>query len=921
MSKKCRRIAAMAAALAMSFGMLPNAFAAPMNADAAYGTGKNIVENLDRGINAINTGNGMMVSWRFNANDDDKAVFKLYRDNTLIYTSNAGDATCYLDKSGSSSSKYKVETVVNGNVVSTDSCDLITNKNYFDIPLNVPTGSGCTYSANDCSVGDVDGDGQYEIFMKWDPSNSKDNSQSGYTGNVYIDCYTLEGKQLWRIDLGKNIRAGAHYTQFLVADFDCDGKAEMTCKTADGTVDGTGKVIGDGSKDYRNSSGYILSGPEYYTLFDGATGKALDTVDYAIPRGNNLKKDWGDDYGNRVDRFLGAVVYLDGVKPSAVSGRGYYTQLNAVAYDVVNDKLVERWVYRSGNDPNKGYHNGNHNCMPADVDNDGKQELVFGSTCIDDNGKLLWCNNQGHGDAMHLGDFLPDRNGLELWMCHENSPYGVSLIDAATGKNIFHKDHSKDTGRACAGNILASNPGAEFWGATGNDIFDANGKTIATNKPAQNMMIYWDGDLEREILDGTKIDKYVSASKINRLLTADGCASNNSSKSSPCLSADVFGDWREELMLRSSDSKYLRVYATPYTTDIRLTTLMHDVQYRTQAAGEQNCYNQPPHTSFYLGSDESLPERPAVTINGSSSQPSQPVQTTEPQVTTQPVSTTEPASTTTQAPVQPSELQDGAIYMLKNVNSGLYLNVDGGTAANSTNVQQWGSDAGTANSWKAVSAGNGYYTLISQVGDGSTYALDVSAKKTDNGTNVEIYTNKGGDNQQFKFVKQDDGSYIITTKITGDASCIEVNAKSTEAGANIQQWEVNGGANQKWILEAVSSDTPVQSDAPATTTTVVLTTPAPTSTQQTTASTTTTTTTTTTVANDVQATVYGDLDGNNTVDILDVLALNRHLLAGEPISAQAAKNADVDGDGSPTANDALNILKFTVNLIDSLPVR
>lgn len=647
MVKKSRRFAAMAAALTISLGMLPTAFSQTgTNADAAYGTGKNIMESLDRGINAINTGSGMMVSWRFNADDNDNTVFKLYRDNTLIYTSNADKATCYLDKNGSSKSKYKVETIVNGAVVSSDSCDLVSNKSYFDIPLNIPTGKDCTYSANDCSVGDVDGDGQYEIFLKWDPSNQKDNSQQGYTGNVYIDCYTLEGKQLWRIDLGKNIRAGAHYTQFLVADFDCDGKAEMTCKTADGTVDGTGKVIGDASKDYRNSSGYILSGPEYYTLFDGATGKALDTVDYAIPRGNNLKKDWGDDYGNRVDRYNGAVVYLDGVKPSAVSGRGYYTQLNAVAYDVVDDKLVERWVYRSGNDPNKGYHNGNHNCMAADVDGDGRQELCFGSTCLDDDGTLLWCNNQGHGDAMHLGDFLPDRAGLELWMCHENEPWGVSLIDAKTGKNIFHKNHTKDTGRACCGNILASNPGAEFWGATGNDIFDANGKTIASNKPAQNFMIYWDGDLEREILDGTKIDKYISVNKINRLLTADGCASNNGSKSNPCLSADIFGDWREELLLRSGDSKYLRVYATPYSTDVRLTTLMHDPQYRTQAAGEQNCYNQPAHPSFYLGSDEPLPERPAVTINGSHAGlpsnptiPTEPVQPTEPSIpSTKPVS-------------------------------------------------------------------------------------------------------------------------------------------------------------------------------------------------------------------------------------------------------------------------------------------
>lgn len=1205
--KKFKRFTSMAVVLAVGAGVLTSAMPAAENVNAAYGvggTGNNVVEYLDRGITAVNTGNGMLVSWRFLASDSDTAEFRLYRDNTLIYTSQTGDATCYLDKSGSSSSKYRVDYVSGGAVVSSENCNFTANKNYFDIPLNVPAGSGCTYSANDCSVGDVDGDGQYELFVKWDPSNSKDNSQDGYTGNVYIDCYTFEGKQLWRVDLGKNIRAGAHYTQFLVADFDCDGKAEMTCKTADGTVDGTGKVIGDASKDYRNSSGYILTGPEYYTLFEGATGKALDTVEYAFPRGK--VSDWGDNYGNRVDRFLGAVVYCDGVKPSAVSVRGYYTRMTAVAYDVVDKKLVTRWTFDSGNDPKKGYHNGNHNCMAGDVDNDGKQELVLGSTCIDDNGKLLWCNNQGHGDAMHLGDFLPDREGLELWMCHENEPWGVSLIDAKTGKNIFHKNHTKDTGRACCGNILASNPGAEFWGATGNDIFDESGNTIATNKPAQNFMIYWDGDLEREILDGTKIDKYVSTSKINRLLTADGCASNNSSKSSPCLSADIFGDWREELLLRTSDSKYIRIYSTTYDTDIRLTTLMHDVHYRTQAAGEQNCYNQPAHTSFYLGSDENLPERPNVTINGmgtgtDNNQPSQPeipvvtpleykfdlganaqegyisvsasetysaskgygfsagsgiknvsasgngalsdavqftgnttfdvdlpnglysvkvilgntsrtsvymenmlqivnmtgnnavdeilipvtdgklniraaagkegyaysisaieiskvsdtaqlpntvwlcgdstvcnyypkdssVQagwgqvldqyldntwnvrnmaasgqyakgfvdagqfdaieyygkkgdvyiisigindtnysdaeeyyttvtdmvkrakakgmevilvkqqgrkgdyTKNPLLTsrwfaaeldkigseqnvkvvdlfnlfqdycvsvgadsadalyydnihpnrngalklaelfTKQIDWTSISGSSSDIPVTPpqpeaAELRDGTVYMLKNVNSGLYMEVSEATAANSANVHQWTTDGAQAhNSWKAVSAGNGYYYLYSQLGDGNTYVLDISGKKTEDGTNVEIYTYKGGDNQQFKFVKNDDGSYTILTKITGDASCVEIASKSTESGGNVQQWSENGGNNQKWILEAVSET--YQPDTNA----------AP-----------------------------GDINLDGNINVADAVKLQRYLLGLEDFTAESAEASDVNSDGCTDVFDMIILRKI-----------
>ena len=386
MNFKLKKLAAAAASLAVaaSSSMVS---AVSLTADAAYGRGGNgsaIMEYLDRGVYAIKSGNGMFISWRFNANDDDNAEFQLFRDGQLIYTSKSGAPTNYWDASGSSSSKYRVDTLVGGKVISSDDCRFTSGSNYFDIPLDVPkggtiNGEAYTYSPNDCCVGDVDGDGQYEIFVKWDPSNSKDNSQThnpdkgiqGFTGNVYIDGYTLTGKKLWRIDMGKNIRAGQHYTQMCVADFDCDGRAELITKTADGTKDGKGKVIGDASKDYRNGDGYVLSGPEYMTLFDGLTGEALDTIDFPVPRGDVSK--WGDKYGNRVDRFNSGIAYLDGVHPSAVYGRGYYTRLTVSAVDVVNKKLVKRWVYDTGNDTKTpGYGCGNHNLMVADSDNDGK---------------------------------------------------------------------------------------------------------------------------------------------------------------------------------------------------------------------------------------------------------------------------------------------------------------------------------------------------------------------------------------------------------------------------------------------------------------------------------------------------------------------------------------------------------------------
>lgn len=739
-----------------------------------------MLEYLDRGISAVNTGKGMLVSWRYLANDDDNAVYKLYRDNTLIFTSEAGKATCYLDSQGSGSSKYRVDTLSSdGTLKSSEVCRLASNNTYFDIPMTPPTGSGCTYSPNDMSVGDIDGDGQYELFVKWDPSNSQDNSKGGKTGNVFIDCVRLDGTRVWRIDLGVNIRAGAHYTQFYVADFDLDGKAEMTCKTADGTKDGTGKVIGDGSKDYRNGDGYILDGPEYYTLFDGATGAALDTVDYEPARGT--VSSWGDKYGNRVDRFWGSVAYVDGVHPCVITGRGYYTRMTATCYGVENKKLVKKWAFDTGNNSSAaGYGDGNHNSMPADVDGDGKQEIITGATCIDDNGKVLWCTNLGHGDAMHLSDFEPDRAGLELFVCHEeqSSGWGVSIIEAATGKTIYHENGTKDTGRCGAANVTAANPGSEYWGPYTNGTINVKGGQVSSTKGAQNFFIYWDGDLEREYLDGgnaapATISKMNASGKIDSLLTTTGFITNNSTKGNPCLSADIFGDWREELIVRASDNKSVRIYCTPYETDYRITTLMHDAHYRMQVSSQNTAYNQPPHTSFFLGTGYDLPARPTDTVNtdGISANPSK----------------------------TGAIIDTGYNYRIKNKKSGLYLEVADSLAENGANVQQ-GTTGGTVWSF-AESAANGYYYIYSALGNGKTFLLDVDSAKTENGTNIGIWDNTNSDAQLFKLVDNGDGTYAICTKVTKDAGCIGVNAASTEAGANVIEWECNDSDDQKWILE------------------------------------------------------------------------------------------------------------------------
>ena len=870
MKRKLRKIISLAGAAAICLSV---AYQPGMLINRAAAAGGYSMEKLNRGIYAVKSSQGMFVSWRFNADDASDAEFRLYRDDNLIYTSASGEATCFLDKSGNTSSVYRVDTYENGNLKSSESCSLSSGSGYFDIPLNKPSGS-CSYSANDCSVGDVDGDGQYEIFLKWDPENSKDNSYDGYTDNVYIDCYTLTGKMLWRIDLGKNIRAGQHYTQFLVADFDGDGKAEMTCKTADGTKDGTGQVIGNAWADNRNSSGYVLSGSEYYTLFDGMTGAALDTVSYEFPRGN--VNDWGDKYGNRVDRFLGAVAYLDGVHPSAVSVRGYYTRMTAVAYDVVNKKLVKRWTHDSGSNAYDGYGNGNHNCMPADVDGDGKQEIVLGATCIDDNGKTLWCTNKGHGDAMHLGDFLPDRNGLELWVCHEASPYGLSLIDAGNGNIIFHKDGSKDTGRCGADNVYAGNKGAEFWGASESTVFNGQGQSIGTQRPGQNFFVYWDGDAEREILDGTTVSKFISPTNIKTIFTASGCMSINGTKAVPSLCADIIGDWREEMIFPLENSSALRVFATSSATDIRLTTLMHDPQYRMQVSGEQNCYNQPAHPSFYLGSDSKLPERPYVVIDG---------------VQTKGGATPESSGSSGSGDIYSVSFDPNTEYTLKNVNSGKYLDIDssGSNAAQSGWIDSDGSTA-----WKIVSDNDGYFYLYSQSGDKSQ-VLDIAGKKTADGTNAGIYRMTGGDNQKFDISPNGDGSYKLYTKITGCASCIEVAGGSFDDGANVQQYQVNGYNCQDWIIEPLNKKAP--ETEPVTTVVTTVTTEPQTTVSETYVSTMSEVPETTTTENNTYDIVYGDINSDGVADLTDLTKLSVYLMIRSGLNDTQLRSADVDGNG------------------------
>nr|WP_019709950.1 rhamnogalacturonan lyase [Streptomyces xinghaiensis] len=578
------------------------------------------MENLDRGLVSVYTGSGNLVSWRWLATDPDDVAFNVYRGDTKVNSSPVTDSTNFLHEGAPASADYTVRAVTGGVEQPASGHGVQFRAGYHDIPLSPPSGGttpdgvSYTYEANDASVGDLDGDGTLDFVLKWQPTNAKDNSQSGHTGNTVIDGIRPDGTRLWRIDLGRNIRSGAHYTQFQVYDYDGDGRAEVAMKTADGSRDGTGAAIGSSSADHRNSSGYVLAGPEYLTVFDGRTGAALDTADYVPARGN--VGSWGDTYGNRVDRFLAGTAYLDGTRPSLVMARGYYTRTVIAAWDFRDGALTRRWTFDTNSSANsgRGYDGqGNHALTVGDVDGDGRDEIVYGAMTVDDNGAGLWTTRLGHGDAAHLGDLVPSRPGLEYYKVSEDSSKpGSWMADARTGQVLWQTAPAGDNGRGVSGDIWAGSPGAESWSSADGALLSASGSALGRKPSSANFLSWWDGDPVRELLDGTRIDKYGTGGE-SRLLTGSGVASNNGTKATPVLSGDILGDWREEAVWRTSDNRALRVYSTPHRTDRRITTLLHDAQYRTALAWQNTAYNQPPHPGFFIGDGMAVPPRPEVT--------------------------------------------------------------------------------------------------------------------------------------------------------------------------------------------------------------------------------------------------------------------------------------------------------------------
>lgn len=589
-------------------------------------------EKLSRGLIGIPTEEGMYFSWCMTLEDAAGLQFDLYRSSNggaeVKLNKEPIDRTSdFLDRTVD----YTVDNrwtlkATTGEVATWTRLKGEERNPYLSIPICKPedgeiAGEPFTYTANDCSVGDLDGDGEYEIILKWSPSNSKRPPQRGFTGNTYLDAYKMDGTRLWRIDLGPNVRSGAATTNFLVFDFDGDGCAEICCKTGDGTVDGLGHRIGDAQVDWRTwdkkspTYGKIVNGPEYLTVFEGRTGKELDSKEY-IPTRYPLDG-WGgvggncgnDNTGGRSDRFTAGVAFLDGKTPSPVMVRGWYGRTVVAAWTFTNGALKHTWTFDSAAPGWETYSGmGNHSVTVADFDGDGCDEICVGAMTVDHDGKGLFTTGLRHGDALHAGRFIPSRQGMQVFGVHENEgdneivkrTPAVAMFDGATGEIIWQDGLGQDAGRGVAADIDPRYDGAECWCNIGGLRRGDTGEIICNRKPDScNFTIYWDADPLAELLDHVSISKWNwNAESTDLLLKAEGVVSNNGTKGNPCLSGDILGDWREEVIWPSEDQTELRIYSTTIPAVDRRATWMNDRQYRLAIAWQNVAYNQPPHPSF-----------------------------------------------------------------------------------------------------------------------------------------------------------------------------------------------------------------------------------------------------------------------------------------------------------------------------------
>ena len=614
-----------------------------------------MTDALDRGLVVVHRTNGTsnegtFVSWRILANEYYDVTYNVYRDGVKL-NDKPLSVSNYNDTGGSTTSEYTVSAIVKG--VEQPQCKPQTSWNcylyklidrnysgYKDITLQKvysnADGSDITadYQPNDISMADLDGDGQLEILLK--RLNTKDASSlylESATDYAILEAYKLDGTRMWWIDCGPNmVSLNSTEIDIVAYDWDCDGKAEVVLRGADGMKihfsDGTTKVIGDASVNSRNTFAHTdaqycwtHTGNEYLLYLNGETGKPYQIIDYPLKRledgETDLKAAWGDDYGHRSSKYFFGAPFLDGRKASLFLARGIYTREKMIAYDInpQTHEFTTRWTWNCNQPGSEWYGNGYHNFCVADVDMDGRDEIVYGSMVIDDNGKGLSTTGLGHGDSQHVGDFDPYRHGLEFFGCNEDKP-GNNYRNATTSEMYYRFETTADDGRALIGKFSDSFHGCQGRSSASNLISSVTDNVLGITADTflkwsdLNFRIYWDGDLCDEVLNspGTAKEAKIEKPGYGRLFTSSGCNMNNDSKNNPCFQGDILGDWREEFIVRCGGN--LRIYTTTYPTEYHNYTLWHDTQYRQSEVWQMEAYNQTPHTSYFLGKAEGITMAP-----------------------------------------------------------------------------------------------------------------------------------------------------------------------------------------------------------------------------------------------------------------------------------------------------------------------
>ena len=590
-------------------------------------------DKLDRGLVAVKTTKGVYCSWRIQADEYYDVKYNLYRDGTKV-NAEPLDVSNFTDTSGSESSQYTVKAVLNGVEQQASKAATVFKSNYKEIKIKHDASLKATYEPNDACCADVDGDGEVEILMKF---NNKEEAEQLYPKNgptidgvatkeySMLACLKQDGTVLWWVNCGPNMGDFQNNEQNIVGyDWDMDGKAEVVMRLEEGSTvhmaDGTTYTIGANGKNgsswtnYREPKGsgsvewFTHYGKEFLWYCEGATGKPYQCIEFPLKRledgETDLKAAWGDGYGHRSSKYFFGAPYLDGKHPSIFLGRGIYTRHKFIAYDVdpKNHDLKVRWKWTNNQPGSPWYGQGYHNYIVADVDWDGRDEIVWGSMVIDDNGKGLSTTGLGHGDAQHIGDFNPYIHGQEMFACNEDNPSN-NYRDATTSKIYYRKTDTNDDGRCLAGNFYNDFPGAVGHSAHDTPISTVTNEHVNTNTNglSMNFRIYWDGDLLEECFNNTEVTK----PGVGTIATFLGAYSNNSTKATPCYQGDIFGDWREEVIERTADNN-IRIYTTNEPTKWRNYSLWYDHQYRNGMVWQPCGYNQPPHASYFLGELEGI---------------------------------------------------------------------------------------------------------------------------------------------------------------------------------------------------------------------------------------------------------------------------------------------------------------------------